>query len=179
MKTLKELKISIFVLTLSLFFQTSCVSNQATLPPAAANDMPSIVFINKSEQAYIVYMAIPEEKEQEVRSKFAGKKDVFLMKWSEFSLKKDKHLSANILKNEYQDSRVVEGMFQLLERAPGVPFGLTWNGGVAYTYNDYQHAKKTYKKYTTDPDDYERTRVRDPRADPVKPEWHFGPLLGW
>jgi hypothetical protein len=44
---------------------------------------------------------------------------------------------------------------------------------------DYQHAKETYKQFVANPDQYERSKNQDPRADPVNPKWHFGPLLGW
>jgi len=86
MKTLKELQISLFVLTLSLCFLTGCVSNQSmervgtqagSLPPVAEG-MASFVLIDKSERAYTVFMAIPEEKQQEVRSQIAEEKDVSL-----------------------------------------------------------------------------------------------------
>ncbi len=178
MTTHNESRFSLFIATLSLLFLTGCTSNQAIFPPTTTS-MTSFVLINKSKQAYTVFTAIPGEKEREVRSKISKRKSVFLVEWAEFSHEKDVYLSSNILKNEYQDSHAIDGILQLLERAPGVPFGLTWNGGIAYTYNDYQHAQKTYKRYRSNPADYERTRNRDPRADPVNPAWHLGPLLGW
>ena len=155
------------------------VGTQAGSLQTVAEGMASFVLIDKSERAYTVFMAIPEEKQQEVRLQIAEEKDVFLVEWSEFSQKKDEYISSNILKNEYQDSRVVDGILQLLKVYPEAPFGLTWNGGVAFTTMDYKYAKKTFELYRESPENYERTRVRDPRADPVKPEWHFGPLLGW
>jgi hypothetical protein len=140
---------------------------------------PAFVVIDRSETAYTVFLAIPDEKLQDVKSRIAGKQDLILVEWSALAQGKDEHLSSRILKNEYEDSRVVDGILQLLERYPGSPFGLTWNGGVAISYKDYQYAKKTYEKYRTSPEDYERGRVQDPPADPLRPQSHFGPLLGW
>jgi len=91
----------------------------------------------------------------------------------------DKYVRGRIAKDDYPGSGVVSGIVALLDKYPGGPIGLTWNGGVAITYNDYQHAKKTYQKYLADPSEYERTRTHDPRLDPVNPRGHLGPLLGW
>ena len=170
---------SIVTLILSLLaVPLAAVAQPAGKVPTAVG-RGGFVLVDTSERAYTVFMAIPEEKLHEVQSQVVGKQDVVLVAWSEFERKQGEQLSSRILKNEYKGSRVVDGILQLLDKYPGVPFGLTWNGGVAVTYNDYQYAKKTYATYRGSPEDYERTRVRDPRADPVKPEWHFGPLLGW
>jgi hypothetical protein len=139
----------------------------------------SFVLIDKNEQAYTVFMVIPEDKVQEVEARFKEGGEVILVTWHDFSDRQDEFIASRIKKDEYTGSRAVEGISALLEKYPGVPFGLTWNGGIAFTYNDYQHAKRTYNLFANDPEEYERNRIRDPRRDPVKPEWHLGPLLGW
>jgi hypothetical protein len=137
------------------------------------------VVIETITKAYTVLLALPREKVEEVKLKLKGKDGVRIVDWQDFIANRKKYISAVVIKNEYENSRLIEGITRLLERYPATPFGVTWNGGVAITYLDYKHAKKTYKRYKEDPAEYEKTRNRDPRADPVKPAWHFGPLLGW
>jgi hypothetical protein len=81
--------------------------------------------------------------------------------------------------DDYPESKVVEGIIELLRRYASTPFGLTWNGGVALTFNDYEHAKRIHKKYLSDPEEYAATRLEDPRRDPIHPKAHFAALLGW
>ena len=114
---------------LNSFKIKACIPQQSgSLPPVAVG-MSDFVLVDKSERAYTVFMAIPEEKQQEVRSKIEGKKDVFLVLWSEFSQKKDEYLLPNILKNEYQGSRVVDRDVPTIGESPRRPFGLTWRPG--------------------------------------------------
>ena len=136
----------------------------------------SFVIVDKSHPAFTMFMSIPEEKLEEMRPKLAGQKEILFLEWSEFSQNKDEYLLSNILINEYPESRVAEGVYQLLERAPGIPFGITWNGGVAFTSGDYEYVIKTYDLYISSPEEYKCQR---PQIEPIKPELHFGPLLGW
>jgi len=139
-------------------------------------DQVSFVIVGKSDPAFTYFIAIPEEKLQEMKSKLAGENNILFVEWSEFSRNKNEYLLSSILVNEYPDSRVAEGVYQLLERNPGIPFGITWNGGVAFTSGDYEYVKKTYNLYMSSPEEYRRNR---PRTEPITPELHFGPLLGW
>jgi hypothetical protein len=146
-------------------------------PAAYAQDR---VLIDGTDQAYTVYAAIPGEKVEQVEAKLAGApKEVALVEWSQFADAAGQYVGARIVRNDYPQSRTVEGVVALLRKYPGTPVGVTWNGGIAITYNDYQYAKRTYAQYKADPAAYERNRVDDPRRDPVRPEGHLGSLLGW
>jgi len=146
-------------------------------PVAHAQDR---VLIDGTEQAYTVYAAIPSEKVGEVEAKLAGApKEVALVEWSQFAEGAGQYVGARIVRNDYPQSRTVEGVVALLRKYPGTPVGLAWNGGIAITYNDYQYAKRSYAQYKADPAAYKRNRVDDPRRDPLRPEGHLGPLLGW
>jgi len=138
------------------------------------------VLVDGTEQAYTVYAGIPDDKVAQVQAKLAdAPRDVALLEWEKFVDAANRYVEARVLKNEYPQSRTVEGVVALLRKYPGTPIGLSWNGGIAITYNDYQYAKRTYAQYKSDPAAYERNRVDDPRRDPLRPEGHLGPLLGW
>lgn len=149
----------------------------ATAAPLTSEDL---VMIDNSLDAYTVYAGIPKNKKEAVKNELKGTQDsIFLIPWDEFSQNEGKYIRSRIIKNEYPESRTIKGIIELVKKYPGTPIGLTWNGGIAITRNDYQHSIKTYNTYLRNPDAYEQIRIRDPRADPVKPEWHLGPLLGW
>lgn len=128
-----------------------------------------------------MYAGIPGDKEDAVREKLKAAPDgVELVDWRAFAGSRDKYLAAQIRENAYPDSRTVEGIVALIRTYPGTPFGLTWNGGIAFTYNDYQYAKHIYRQYQDDPEGYRKQQAgMDPRGDPINPGNHLGPLLGW
>lgn len=138
------------------------------------------VLIDGTEASYTVYAGIPKDKVDAVKVKLRdAPPGARLVAWDDFVRGRDKYVTARIVKNEYPGSRAEEGVVALIRKYPGTPIGLAWNGGIAITYNDYQHARRTYEQYKEDPALYEKTRNRDPRADPVNPAAHLGPLLGW
>ena len=144
---------------------------------------PALVVVDHSEGAYVVLIAVrrdtPEEELEELRSQVAQKEKVELVSWDEFLGERQRLLDSRILKDEYPGSKAVAGIIELLRRYARTPVGLSWNGGVAITFNDYEHAKRLYKAYLEDPEAYARTGSKDPRADPLNPRAHLGPLLGW
>jgi hypothetical protein len=142
------------------------------------------VLIDRKEPAYTVYVGIPGddlpedvEKELEEYKRLAKEEGMNMVGLDQFKEDSNNYIKARILKNDYPGSGVEKGIVKLIEKIPGVPFGLTWNGGIAFTYNDYQYAKRRYQQYIANPTGYEPER--DPRADPVNPKGHLGPLLGW
>ena len=172
-KLFKTLLIGLFPLLLSCATTPSQVQDKSR---------PEYVIIDKQEPAYTVFAGIPEGfpkgEFEKIKSQAAEIKGVEIVSWEKFTSDTDNYVKAHIKKNDYEGIQVARGMVKLIEKYCRTPFGLTWNGGVAITYNDYQHAKKTYQRYLTNPGEYERTRNRDPRLDPVNPNNHFIPLLG-
>lgn len=144
---------------------------------------PELVVVDHSEPAYAVFMAVPtdmpQEELEELRSQLGERENVELVPWKEFLEKKSRLVDSRILKDEYPGSRAREGIGEVLRRYPKTPIGLTWNGGIAMSFNDYEHAKRMYKAYRADPEAYARRKPEDPAADPVNPRAHLGPLLGW
>ena len=104
---------------------------------------------------------------------------VQVVKWENFNQNIDKFVKSQIIKDEYLESRAVEGIEELLFRYQALPFGLTWNGGIAFTRMDYNHAINTYQKYKANSNESNIFKTQDPREDPVNPQNHLGPLLCW
>ena len=137
-----------------------------------------VVIIDTTTPAFTVLFSVPPEQLDQVKTKVQKEARVEFVPWHTFIGATNQYVSSRIIKNEYPGSGAVEGLVELLKKYPQTPFAITWNGGIALTGNDYRHARSTYNKYTADPAEYERTRVRDPRGDPVNPAGHLGPLLG-
>ena len=69
-----------------------------------------------------------------------------------------------IQRDDYPGTSVVAGVICLMRRAPG-PWGITWNGGIALTRNDYAFARRSYE-----------TKAAPAGTTPVDPRVHLGPL---
>jgi len=140
-----------------------------------------VVVVDRTKAAYTIYAVMPKDKLDALKAKLANRpsQKVVLVSWKTFIQNTDKYVKTRIIKNEYPESKAAAGVVELIRKYKGSPFGLTWNGGIAITYNDYRHARRIYKKYKANPAEYDRTRNRNPRADPINPKWHLGPLLGW
>lgn len=161
----------------SAFIPSSPIGHlNVSLVPGFAKDF---IIIDHTEEAFTVFAIIPEDSIDKVKENIKDKKDVDVVFLEEFTQSSEKYIKARIVKDEYPDSRAQAGLMELVRKFPGTPIGLTWNGGIAITYDDYQHAKRIYGEYRADPASYERSRNRDSRADPINPKGHFGPLLGW
>jgi hypothetical protein len=134
-----------------------------------------IVLIDYSDKAYTVYAGVPASRAADVRRKLANQPaDVVTIE--EFSANQDKYIALKVLKDEYPDQRAVEGIVALVRMYPNTPFGITWNGGIAYTRTDYQFAKVRFELFNKDPEKYQPV---PPEGDSVAPRNHLKPLLGW
>jgi hypothetical protein len=141
----------------------------------AASD---IVLIDQGDPAYTVYAGLPGERSEDVKGKIANQ-PVQVVSFGDFSEGRAKFVAARIVYDEYAGLRASEGIVELVRKYPGTPFGLTWNGGIAFTRNDYLFAKSQYGLFMKDADEYKRTRTADAKSDPVNPALHLKPLLGW
>jgi len=137
------------------------------------------VAVIASEPAYTVFHAFPASKRAEVEATYATAKDVRIYDWGAFERDAPRLVKARVLRDEYPNAQVSDGILALLRQYPGNPFGVTWNGGVAITANDYDHAEWGYETYRQSPAEYDRLRPLDPREDPIDPRGHFRPLLAW
>jgi hypothetical protein len=145
--------------------------------------VPGLVLVDHSEPAFTVFTAVPERlsatEMQELEAQTEFHPGVQLLPWPVFAERRDQIFDAVIAQDDYPGSGVRAGLVELLERYHGTPFGLTWNGGIAFTFQDYQYAKKTHELYVADPSALGRSSAYMPDQDPLVPALHFGPLLGW
>jgi hypothetical protein len=158
---------------------------EAGVPPGQRSGDPvdpMLVIVDRSEAAYTVYVAVEEGKPAEelaqLRSRVAQSKDAELVRWADFRAERRKHIDSRIVVDDYPGSNVGKGILELLRRYASTPFGLTWNGGIAVTFNDYQHAKRGYEAHLSDPREPGDGRADDPSRDPNNPRAHFRAHLG-
>lgn len=137
----------------------------------AASDM---VLIDFSEKAYTVYAGLPRDKAEAAKAKLEGK-PVDMLTFDAFQANPGRTIDLRVIRNDYATDRTAEGISELIKKYPGTPFGVTWNGGIAFTRNDYQAAKNTFEAFNS-PTGFSKPV---PEKDPVAPMNHLKPLLGW
>ncbi|MFZ4537388.1 hypothetical protein [Propionivibrio sp.] len=150
------------------------VSAATSLCIANANAGSDIVLIDHMEKAYTVYAGLPLDRAEVTKSKLEGK-PVDMVPFEQFVESQKKIIGDRVVRNDYQGERTEEGIVALIKKYPGTPFGVTWNGGIAYTRNDYQAAKKAFESFNTSGG----FTKPEPEKDPVAPMNHLKPLLGW
>lgn len=137
----------------------------------AASD---VVLIDRMEKAYTVYAGLPLKRADDARSKLEGK-PIDIVTFQQFIGNLKNFVGARIVRNDYPEDKTEEGVAALIQKYPGTPFGVTWNGGIAFTRNDYQAAKNSFGAFNT-PGGFSKP-ARE--SDPVAPMNHLKPLLGW
>lgn len=175
---------SLFVLVLVSL--TGCVAN--TSKPAGANSVAprsevvvdsasNFVVVDQGEKAFTVFTGIPKNIDknnlERIKQKVSGRDTLVMLSWEQFLESVNEYARLVILINDYPSTRIIDGIVCLVasKQGTGAPWGLTWNGGVALTRNDYNHARRTYELFKANPASYKP--VRDPRRDPVNPRGHL------
>lgn len=151
----------------------------AAAPRAWAAD-PVEVFVDARDPAFVVVQGVAADAGPQARAEMEGYatlQGVKLVAWNAFRQDPQAVLGPYILKNEYPGSAVVISTVALVKAYPGRPFAITWNGGLAVSFHDYQHAVGTYQAYQEDADAYESSRPTDPKDDPLDPAHHLTALL--
>ena len=112
---------------------------------------------------------IGKDEFEGIKQKVSTRETLIMLPWEQFLESINEYALSVILVNDYPDIRIVDGIVCLVasRRGTGAPWGLTWNGGIALTRNDYNHAKRTYESYRASPAAYKPTQ--DPGSDPVHP----------
>ncbi len=133
-----------------------------------------IVLIDYTEKAYTVYAGLPLDQAEAAKGKLEGR-PVDMVPFDQFAENRTNIIGNHVVRNDYPEDRTEEGIVALIKKYPGTPFGVTWNGGIAFTRNDYQAAKKTFDSFNT----LGSFTKPEPEKDPVAPMNHLKPLLGW
>ncbi len=67
-----------------------------------------------------------------------------------------------LLHEDQPEAHVAERVVELARQQPGLPVGLTWDGGMAITANDYTAAERRLAAYRADPQGYAAKYWRRP-----------------
>ncbi len=136
------------------------------------------VLVQATDQGYTFYTGVRAdvsgEQLQAIKANIANLSRVWLVDWVDFRSNPGKYLHAYVLRNDYPQDDLADGVAAMLQRLPGMPFGVTWNGGIAITSGDYAHSRRTLAAYAANPDSF---HPPERAADPVHPLNHFGALL--
>ena len=180
MKIIYSVHISLVALILVLL--TGCVTNTtkpgdaSTVAPRSDVEIDStsiFVVIDQNEEAFTVFTGIPKHIDKDelerIKQKVSERETLIMLTWEQFLETIDEYARSVIRVNDYPNVRIVDGIVCLVasKQGSGAQWGLTWNGGIALTRNDYNHARRTYESYKANPASYKPTQ--DPRSDPVNP----------
>lgn len=147
----------------------------------AADDDLIQVFIDARDPAYVIFQGVAENTHPAARQEMEGYATldkVSLVAWATFRDNAERLVSAGIVKAEYPPARTARGILALLKINPGRPFAITWNGGIAASFWDYQLAVELLESYQEDQARYERERRENVDGDPLNPELHLKDLQG-
>ena len=142
---------------------------------------PVQVFVDARDPAFMVVQGVAEGAADQARREMAGYatlEGVSLVAWNTFRQNAQALIAPHIVKNEYAGTSIVPGVVALLKTYPGRSFAVTWNGGLAVAFQDYQHAVSSYRKFSENAQAYEQSRPVEPAADPLNPQKHLAALLG-
>jgi|GEM_PF-1972854 len=145
--------------------------------PATDEGTISHIMIDRQVPAYTVVMGVPVDATpaqwSQVRRMKAKSSKVELIEWKAFFPEAEKRLAQYIIKDEYGMKGRLGDFLYAVQNYPGAPFGLTWNGGMAFTQLDYRHTEAMYAEYMSNPSGWRARGGRGARADPVNPDGHL------
>ena len=150
--------------------------------PAWAQDGELVeVFIDAREPAYVVFQGVSDDVHPLARQEMQGYATldkVSLVPWEQFRTQAEEFVATGVVKNEYPGAGLTLGILALLKLRPGRPIAVTWNGGIAASFFDFQYAVEAFEQYQDDPLRYERERTDGVSRDPLHPQHHFKALQG-
>lgn len=149
-------------------------------PRAAWAADPVEVFVDARDPAFVVVQGVAADASDLARREMAGYatlENVSLVPWDRFRQNAQDVLGPYIVRDDYPGASLVLSVVALVQTYPGRPFAVTWNGGLAVSFMDYQHAVSRYQIYSQSAEAYEQTRPVDPRQDPLNPANHMAELL--
>lgn len=147
----------------------------------AADDDLIEVFIDARQEAYVVFQGVAQNTSGAARQEMAGYANldnVSLVGWAQFRDNVDEFIAAGIVNNEYPGVRTGLGLLAILKSKPGRPVAITWNGGIATSFFDFQHAVDVFEDYQEDRAAYEKSRAENSENDPLNPDIQIRTLLG-
>jgi hypothetical protein len=163
-----------------LWCAASLAHANASAAATTSIDDPRYLYIDPTEKYVTIYGAIDNKLSETdlrgMREKIAAQRPLaYIVEWRTFVTDQKKYIDTYIVKNEYPDIKMADGLIALLKKFQGDPFSVTWSGGLAVTKNDFTHSQRTYKSYLADTTFV--ARPKDRGADPIHPSNHIEPLL--
>lgn len=128
----------------------------------------AFVVVEAKEPAYTVFSPAPPNMSETLLRRIVsesaepGKARVIL--YEDLASVAQDEAGRVIQRADYPATRYGAAIACLMRKAPG-PWGITWNGGIALTRNDFDHARRTFASRP----------APDPR-EPVSPAGQLGPL---
>ncbi len=140
----------------------------------------AFIIMDKSQPAYRVFTSVSKNssnKQIAELEEFVNDNEFILkLETEDFYNNIEDHTFAGIVENQYQ-SEIISGNLQdFLEKNFNTPIGITWNGGISFTFNDYQEAEQKYQDYLDNPQEYLAKPLPSLKMDPHHPLNHFPPL---
>lgn len=158
------------LLLASLLFSCGTPRHTSKFPADIENwTKPEYILFDTSDPAYCHMIAV--EKLDEFLNMNAGREEEIkklIIPWNEFYENRQSYLKDCQIRNDYPEYNLVNEAAKILVSNDGIMFSITWNGGIAVTYMDHEHARETYAIYNQDPANYSRLS-KDIRADPIYP----------
>ena len=147
------------------------VENASPLEEGGNDSKSAYVVVDRREPAFTVFTGVSKEMNEEqvdkIRSDVAKDSSQSILAWSVFKATVGDLARSTMLRNDYPNFRIAAAIVCLVAKEPGAPWGLTWNGGIALTFRDYEHTRATYRRFEDKPAQYRA--ITDPRLDPVNP----------
>lgn len=162
------------------FISCACMALLLTGCAATPSTGADSVFVDQTQAYYTVYAGIPDEKLAETRARLTkAPPGVELIPLGTFKQNLDRYINSRILRDDYPGSETAAGILALVQKFPEKPIGLTWNGGIAISFNDFRYAKRLYARYNADPAQASADRTPSSHPDPLNPRKHLASMLGW
>jgi len=139
------------------------------------------VFIDAREPAYVIYQGVSIDASPAARQEmvgYTGLEGVSMVTWAQFRRNVQNYVAAAIVKNEYPAKRTAPGLLAVLKAYPGRPVAVTWNGGMATSFFDFQHAVEVFADFQENASRYEQNRLDNAANDPLNPDIQIRVLLG-
>lgn len=150
--------------------------------PAMADSGDLIeVFIDARQAAYVTYQGVAENASLQAREEmasYATLEGISVVPWAEFRDRAQDFVAKGIVKNEYPGAGTALGILAVLKANPGRPIAVTWNGGIATSFFDFQLAVETLEAYQENAETYEKSRAEAAQDDPLNPDVQIRAMLG-
>ena len=138
------------------------------LPGCGPDTQSKWVVIETKEPAFVVFTPTPPNMSETLLRRIVAESSrpeaVRTVERADFPAAIAPEAQKVIIRNDFPGTALTSALTCLMNKAPG-PWGITWNGGIALTRNDYDHARRTYE-----------TKAPLSGPSPVDPKSHLGPL---